>query len=90
MSRVATTRSCPLNRAVRDHTATPSCWRRVDGVEAMIIAVAETRRDNLIYALAGLLDDASHSRNGSEGLMAARVSWHFWREKAVIESLVDG
>ena len=23
----------------------------VDGVEAMIIAVAETRRDNLIYAL---------------------------------------
>ena len=38
----------------------------------------------------GLLDDASHSRNGSEGLMAARVSWHFWREKAVIASLVDG
>ena len=33
---------------------------------------------------------ASHSRNGSEGLTAARVSWHFWREKAVIEALVDG
>ena len=38
----------------------------------------------------GLLDDASHSRKGIDGLMAARVSWHFWREKAVIESLVDG
>ena len=33
---------------------------------------------------------ASHSRNGIEGLMAARVSWHFWRENAVIASLVDG
>ena len=38
----------------------------------------------------GLLDDASHSRNGSEGLMAARVSWHFWRENAVMAPLDAG
>ncbi len=29
------------------HTATPSSWRRIDGVEVMI---QQTRRDNLIYA----------------------------------------
>ena len=30
------------------HTATPSSWRRVDGVEVMIEPRAEKRRDNLI------------------------------------------
>ena len=36
------TRPCWLNRKTRNHTATPSSWRRIDGVEP--------RRDNLIYA----------------------------------------
>ena len=27
------TRPCRLNQSVRDHAATPSSWRRVDGVE---------------------------------------------------------
>ncbi len=38
-----------MNRVVQDHTATPSSWRRVDGVEVMI---EQTRRDTLIHALA--------------------------------------
>ena len=29
------TRPCWLNRSMRDHTATPSCGRRVDGVEGL-------------------------------------------------------
>ena len=29
---------CWLKRAVIDHNATPSSWRRVDGVEVMILA----------------------------------------------------
>ena len=41
-----------MNRVVQDHTATPSSWRRVDGVEVMIEPWAEMRRDNLIHALA--------------------------------------
>jgi len=43
------TRPCWLERAVIDHNATPSSWRRVDGVEVMI---QQSRGDNLIYALA--------------------------------------
>ena len=45
-------RPCWLERAVIDHNATPSSWRCVDG-GGHDLAVAETRRDNLIYALAG-------------------------------------
>ena len=45
----ARTQPCWLNRAARDHTATPSSWRRVDGVEAMI--PQGRRRENLIHAL---------------------------------------
>ena len=41
----------PAESSGGDPTATPSSWRRVDAVEAMIEPYAETRRENLIHAL---------------------------------------
>ena len=51
------------------HTATPSSWRRVDGVETMI-EPWETRRHNLIYALCRASATA-RSRAGAAAVMAA-------------------
>ena len=52
-----------MRRAVIDHNATPSSRRRVDGVEGDDSAVAETRRDYLIYALFITSNDCTAAAN---------------------------
>ena len=62
----------PVSRVLEPretHTATPSSWRRVDGVEAMI-EPWETRRHNLIYALCRASATA-RSRAGAAAVIAA-------------------
>ena len=50
--------------SARDHTATPSCWRRVDGLE--VIIQQWRTRENLIHAL-GLTSNLGMSKAGALG-----------------------